>query len=92
MGDDELVYGGVCPVCGDEFFDGFDDLDEDESYDARVCIVEKYDEDGEGSCLIHLEGDDLRTDGGRVDRCRGCGAELGAGYLCDGCDTVEGWE
>jgi hypothetical protein len=27
----------------------------------------------------------------RVDRCRECDVELGAGYLCDDCDTVEGW-
>lgn len=24
--------------------------------------------------------------------CRECGTYLGAGYLCDDCDTVEGWE
>ena len=24
--------------------------------------------------------------------CRECHKELGAGYLCDNCDTVEGWE
>jgi hypothetical protein len=24
--------------------------------------------------------------------CRECGKALGAGYLCDDCDTVEGWE
>jgi len=23
--------------------------------------------------------------------CRECDIELGAGYLCDDCDTVEGW-
>ena len=23
--------------------------------------------------------------------CRECGIDLGAGYLCDDCDTVEGW-
>lgn len=26
-----------------------------------------------------------------IDRCWECGAVLGAGYLCDDCDTVEGW-
>ena len=25
------------------------------------------------------------------DTCRECGCDLGAGYLCDDCDTVEGW-
>jgi len=25
------------------------------------------------------------------DECRECGTDLGAGYLCDDCDTVEGW-
>ena len=24
--------------------------------------------------------------------CRECGCDLGAGYLCDDCDTVEGWD
>jgi hypothetical protein len=26
------------------------------------------------------------------DRCRECGRRLGCGYLCDDCDTVEGWD
>jgi hypothetical protein len=26
------------------------------------------------------------------DTCNKCGKWLGAGYLCDDCDTVEGWE
>jgi len=25
-------------------------------------------------------------------KCRECGTDLGAGYLCDYCDTVEGWD
>ena len=25
------------------------------------------------------------------DECRECGRPLGAGYLCDDCDTVAGW-
>ena len=25
------------------------------------------------------------------DECRECGKDLGAGYLCDDCDTVDGW-
>lgn len=24
--------------------------------------------------------------------CRECGIDLGAGYLCDDCDTVDGWD
>jgi hypothetical protein len=53
----ELYNGGVCPVCGEEFSDGFDELEEGESYDGRVCIDEKYDEGGEGHMLVHLETD-----------------------------------
>lgn len=52
MSDDELAYGGVCPVCGDEFTDGFSDLEQGESVDARVCIVDKGADEGEA--LIHL--------------------------------------
>jgi len=26
-----------------------------------------------------------------MNECRVCGTDLGAGYLCDDCDTVEGW-
>lgn len=31
----------------------------------------------------------LGEQGQSVGVCRECGAELGAGYLCDTCDTVE---
>lgn len=50
--DEELAYGGVCPVCGDEFEDGFDRLDEDESYQVKMCVVEREREDAEA--LFHL--------------------------------------
>lgn len=52
-GDEDLVYDGICPVCGEEFLDGYDDLEEDESYETRTCIVE-LDGDGEGKMLIHI--------------------------------------
>ena len=26
-----------------------------------------------------------------MSECRECGVELPVGYLCDDCDTVEGW-
>jgi len=54
---DDLVYGGVCPVCDDEFIDGYDDLEEGESYEARIC-VDEIDGDGEGKMLVHLTGDE----------------------------------
>ena len=47
-----LAYDGICPVCGEEFEDGFDRLDEGESYDVRMCVVEKDGEDAEA--LFHL--------------------------------------
>jgi len=54
VSDDDLIYGGECPVCGDEFVDGMDECEEGESYDAKVCIVEKPPEGEEGgSMLIH---------------------------------------
>jgi len=54
---DDLAYGGVCPVCGDEFNDGYEGLEVGESYQGRICIVEK-DGKGNGSMLIHIEEDD----------------------------------
>lgn len=41
-----------------------------------------------------FEDDGLRADGSGepgVGCCRVCGKEVGAGYLCSDCDTVEGW-
>lgn len=54
---DDLVYGGVCPVCGDEFIDGYNDLEEGESYEGRICVTD-IGEDGDGAMLVHLTGDD----------------------------------
>jgi hypothetical protein len=53
MSDDELAYGGVCPVCGDEFIDGFGELEEMETYDGRICVIETG-TDGTGKMLVHL--------------------------------------
>lgn len=53
----ELAHGGVCPVCGDEFTDGFDDLAEGESVEGvRLCVIET-DGDGTGDGLFHLPQD-----------------------------------
>jgi hypothetical protein len=56
-GKPELYNGGVCPVCGDEFVDGFAQLEEGESYQAKVCI-EEVNAPGEegGFALFHLPG------------------------------------
>lgn len=44
-------------------------------------------------CRYHCFGDGHAEDCPRGgDRCRECGVELGAGYLCDECDTVVGWD
>jgi len=51
--NDELVHDGVCPVCGDEFADGFNEIEQGESVDGvRICIVDKG--AAEGEALIHL--------------------------------------
>jgi len=52
---EHLVYDGICPVCDEPFTDGFAEVEENNSYDARICIVEKDDKE-EGSMLVHLEG------------------------------------
>lgn len=52
---EDLAYGGVCPVCGEEFIDGFGRLNEGESYDGRICVVEKNEETADGEMLVHLE-------------------------------------
>jgi len=57
---DDLVYGGICPVCGEEFIDGYDALEEDESYEARIC-VDEIDGKGEGKMLVHLTGGEVSS-------------------------------
>lgn len=59
-GDDSLAYGGICPVCGEEFTDGYDEVEPGNSYEAKICVVEKDGKD-EGSMLVHLV-DDRRLD------------------------------
>lgn len=60
MSETELAYGGVCPVCGEEFDDGFDDLEDGESYEGvRICIVDKGAEEGEA--LIHVPDNSNRS-------------------------------
>lgn len=78
-----LVYGGVCPVCGDEFTDGFNRLEdfEGESIDGvRMCIIDPPEE-----CLFHLPED-------QSDRCESCGVSTGltegermGGWMCQNC-------
>lgn len=94
-GDRRIHYRDICPDCGQVGESlGLAEIEAAES----VCAHHRCDECGAewycptGRSPEESNGNDLRTDGGRVDRCRECGTELGAGYLCDGCDTVEGWE
>ena len=55
QGSEGIVYGGVCPVCGDEFGDGFSDIEEGESIDgARICVIEKNDAGEMADGIIHL--------------------------------------
>jgi len=53
---EDLVYDGVCPICGDPFTDGYAEVEAGNSYDAKICIVDK-DGKEEGSMLVHLEGE-----------------------------------
>lgn len=53
--DDELIYGGECPVCGQPFGDGFDHVEEgDQIDDVRICVIEKDEEEEIGESIIHL--------------------------------------
>lgn len=55
---EELVHDGVCPVCGEEFGDGFGDIEEGESIDdARICVIEKDSEGEMADGIIHLPGE-----------------------------------
>ena len=53
---DDLIYDGECPVCGEPFGCGFDDIDEGDQIDnARICVVEKRDDGSEmKDGIIHL--------------------------------------
>ena len=64
MSRDDLVYGGICPVCDEEFIDGYDDLEEMQSYNARIC-VDEIEGNGEGKMLVHIEGEVDKA--GKVD-------------------------
>ena len=47
------IYGHFCPVCGVEFTDSVDDLEENESYSARIC-VDQADDESDGKMHVHL--------------------------------------
>jgi len=50
-----LLYDGECPVCGDEFVDGFESVDAGEQIDGvRICVVEKDGTDEIGEAIMHL--------------------------------------
>lgn len=58
---DDLVYGGVCPICGDEFTDGFERLNDmqGESIEGvRICIIDPPEEN-----LFHLPEDQSDQEG-----------------------------
>jgi hypothetical protein len=59
MSDEDLVFDGVCPVCGEEFdAPGPSSMDLDESYDAKLCMLprDKWRSDGGPGFLVHLPG------------------------------------
>lgn len=60
---EHLWNDGICPVCGEEFIDGFGPLNEGESYDGRICVTEKNEGTGDGHMLVHLR--DVDADAGR---------------------------
>jgi hypothetical protein len=56
--NENLWNDGICPVCGEEFIDGFDLLSEGESYDGKVCVTEKNEQTGNGHMVVHLQSTD----------------------------------
>lgn len=60
--DADLAYGGVCPVCGEEFEDDFEDVEAGEPIEGvRLCVVEMDGEAEIGECLLHLPDDQENT-------------------------------
>lgn len=50
----DLIHNGICPVCGDEIAEPGEDLEEGESYDAKICVVEDMSGEDGGESIIHL--------------------------------------
>jgi len=55
MSHDDLIHDGECPVCGDEFADGFDEFNEGDTIEGvRICVIEKDSVSEVGDAIIHL--------------------------------------
>jgi len=55
--NDDLAFGGICPVCGDEITAPDEDsIETGESYDGKVCILpqNEWRNPDEPGFLIHL--------------------------------------
>jgi len=65
MTDDELVHGGICPVCDEEFTDAGTIMGEleGESKLVKLCVVEANGHGTGGDAIIHL--DEWLADGGQ---------------------------
>jgi hypothetical protein len=72
---EKLAYGGVCPVCGDEFTDGFErlkDLEGESIEGVRICVIDPPEEN-----LFHLPEDQADHSGDtETNRCINCGDEI----------------
>ncbi len=53
----DTLASDTCLVCGEECVDSLDDLEDGESYEARICVDES-DGDGGKKTFVHLTDDD----------------------------------
>lgn len=53
--DADLAHDEECPVCGTEYGDGFDRIEEGQTIeDVRLCVIDMTEENHVADSIIHL--------------------------------------